>query len=413
MLEGIKVLDVSQMYAGPLAALLLADLGADVIKIEGPSGDRIRRTWAPASSGSAGNDSPRFVTMNRDKRSICLDLSSPAGREIFLDLVRLADVVIENQRPDVWQKWGLSYTVLAEVNPRIIMGSITGMGSTGPLSGRRTYDLISQAHSALYGALKTSDGTPIRGGYLLSDATAPLHLVSGVLAALWDRERTGTGRHVSVSLLSAGLWLQLTRIMRFEDHPELDADQAGVNALTSVYACSDGRWLVIALTSDAEWVELASTMGLPELLTYPEYKNHRSRLDNVTSLGEMLAGVFSTRPAAEWEELLNSRGIPSSRIAEPSEVLDDEQVVSNNWVVSRDHSRLGRYQTFGNFIQADGWQRSGTRAAPTLGEHTVEILSELGRSPADISRLTEEGVVLTQGVPAAGPDNTESQVKPT
>lgn len=394
-LAGIRVIDMSHQAAGPWCTSLLGDLGADVIKVEKPGrGDSIRYAdrsgRLPPEIGGLN-----FQGLNRNKRGITVDIGQPAGVELVQRLVRDADVLVENFRPGVMDRHGLGWEHLRTINPRLVYCSITAFGARGPLAQKPGMDLILQATGGLMGHTGEEGGPPIKSAPPVADITTGIYAAYGVCAALLARERSGEGQHVEIAMLDAVLSLfadnagnvltEGTRFPKFgSGHPDLVPYQA--------FEASDG-WFIVACLTNAFFRRLATALGREDLLADPRFATNPSRVAHREAVVDTLAGIFRTRPVAEWIALLEAHDIPTCRVQRLEEILDHPQVDANGLVVEHRDERRGRLRLLGPPLKLSRTPARFERPAPALGEHTAEVLREAGLSDAEIAALRAAKVV--------------------
>jgi crotonobetainyl-CoA:carnitine CoA-transferase CaiB-like acyl-CoA transferase len=376
-LEGARVVEVANYVAGPYASMLLADLGADVIKIEAPPHGDPYRNWA------SGGYSSMFCSLNRNKKSILLDLRTKQGLEVALVLTRTADVLIENARPGAMDRLGLGFDALHKLNPRLIYCSITGFGPTGPYSGRPGYDTVGQAMSGLL-SLLTDMHAPQAMGISLSDHLGGLFGCYAILAALAGRERTGEGQHVNTSLLQSSVAFLAENMTRYLEERRQPPTRATRAQTAQAYAFKDreGAPFVVHLSSpDKFWQGLARAIGRPELQDDPRFATRQRRIENWTEIQGLLDASFATDTRERWLERLQTEDVPSSALNNLQEVLADPQVQHLGLVQEVTHPRMGSMQMVGSGITLESTP-TRMNPAPLAGEHTEQILAELGFSPA-------------------------------
>ncbi|MBI4310669.1 MAG: CoA transferase [Chloroflexi bacterium] len=395
VLEGIRVLDLSQMLAGPLTAMYLADQGADVVKIESPEGDITRSIYA---TSSLGPNNTFFLAMNRNKRSIVLNLKRPEARPILQRLVVRSDVLIENTRPRTAKRLGLDYETLARINPRLVYASLTGFGDGGPLADRPAYDLIIQARAGIMGLHHLPDGFPLSAPVNVADCSAPMLLAYGIMLALFARERSGRGQRVSTSLLSCAIAMQAPHMTRVDDDPA--PLNRGPQAVYSPYRCQDGDWLIIVVLSDREWPRLCAALGLPHLAGDPAFATASGRGEHSTELAEIFMGVFATKPRDEWLRVLEAADVPCAPINSREDLLKESQAINNRMIVPFQHPVAGRGVSMGIPLQLSATPGALRRPAPSLGEHTEEVLAEIGLSPEERAHLRDIGIIPATSSPA-------------
>ncbi|MFH1140426.1 MAG: CoA transferase [Chloroflexota bacterium] len=393
-LSDIKVVEICQALSGPFASMLLADQGADVIKIEPTDGDRTRVVvpYLPEVEGM----SIRYVTFNRNKRSIALDLSKPKGRQLAYSLVRRADVLVINMRASARRRVGLTYEEIAAVNPRVIYASLTGYGEEGPDTDVPGVDIIIQARSGDLAARRIATGVmPSHTQLYDADMTAAMLLAYGVTLALRQREVTGVGQKVDTSLLQAAL---ACHTVNMTQRAGATANYGVVPAGKSTYMCSDGRYL-LALNAGAPWQRFCQVIGLDYLTKDTAYDTAAKRREKAEEIFQIVSRQFATRPAAEWEALLKADGHTASVVREIAEVYEDPQVVANHMITQFEQPGLGPVTVVNIPFQMSATSNESRfrRPAPSLGEQTQQVLEELGCTPSEIQSLKAEGVTSNQG----------------
>ena len=390
-LNGIRVLDVTQVMAGPYCAMLLCDLGADVIKVEmPPRGDASRRM-----AGARGTDSPAFNAVNRGKRGIVVDMKADRGRDVVLRLAGKADVFVENARPGVMDRMGLGYADLRGVNPGLVYASISGYGQTGPHGGRGGFDLVAQGVSGIMSVTGEPGGPPVKAGIPLTDLGAGLFAAVGILAALQHRARSGEGQHVDTSLVEAGVALSVWEATEFFASGRAPRPMGSAHRMSAPYqalACADG-YITIGAANDRLFERLCNLLGHPEWSSDPQYADDTARVANRRALAERIEAVTRLRPRAHWLALLEDHGVPCGPINTYADVFDDPQIAAREMVVETDHPTLGRVRTLGSPLKMSRTPPRPGRAAPLLGQHTDAVLREAGYAPADVAALRAAGVV--------------------
>jgi formyl-CoA transferase len=377
-LAGVHVLDLARVLAGPYAAMLLADLGAEVIKVERPGAGDDTRTWGPPFVATGeGPESTYFLSVNRGKRSAAIDLKDAAERGFTEALVRWADVLIENFRPGVMERLGLGDDRLAELNPRLIRLSISGFGDVGPDSDRVGYDQILQAEGGVMSVTGAAGGSPVKVGVPIADISAGLFGVVGVLAALVERDRSGIGQRVATSLLAGQVGIhtfQATRYLIAGDIPGLSGNHHPTVAPYGVFDAADGP-VVIAVGNDDIWRRFAPLAGLAA--TDERFSTNAARLAGAAELTEIINSAFARRRVADWLADLHRAGVPAGELKSMDRVYSGAQLQAQNLVWEVDHERLGRIRLPGNPLQFSRTAIAPGLPPPTLGQHTGEVRGAL------------------------------------
>ncbi len=388
-LEGLRVLELGNFMAGPFCGMLLGDLGADVIKVENPKGGDFTRTAAPFLEG----ESAPFLAVNRNKRSIAIDLKSDCGRELFLDLVRWSDVVVENLRPGTLDDLGIGYAVLCEANPRIILSSASGFGQTGPYKDRAALDLIVQGMSGLMAITGEEGRPPVKVGVPITDLAAGMFGAYAILAALRVRDRDGLGQHIDVSMLESAIALQVWETSGYLANGEVPGPLGSAHRFNAPYQAvrtADG-YVTIGATTPANWHSFCAVLGLDPLERDERFAQVHERRRNHRELAALIEAVTTLKPSEHWYRALERAGVPCGVLSSLDEVLDDEHVRARGVVREVDHPTIGTVRVTGSPVRFSRTPVRVERAGPLLGEHTREILRELGRS--DGEALERDGVV--------------------
>lgn len=390
LLDGIVVLDATQVMAGPYCAMLLADMGARVIKVEAPDGDSSRHM-----AGAQGDDSAAFNAVNRGKHGIVLDLAQDKGRSVFKRLSRGADIVIENYRPGVMAKLGLDYATLRVDNLRLIYASISGHGQTGPWAGKGGFDLIAQGLSGLMSVTGTTTSGPVKIGVPITDLGAGMFATMGILAALHHRSKSGEGQHIDTSLVEAGLAMSAWEVAMQSTTGEVPGPLGTAHRLAAPYQafqCADG-FITIGAANDRNFVKVARVLGHHEWLTDPRFATNTARIEHRDALTWLIEQETMVQTKAHWLSELESAGVPCGPILGYNEALITPQAVAREMSLEIDHPTLGRLRTLGTPLKMSGTPLNPRRRAPLLGEHTDDVLAEVGYTDDEIEQLRSTGAV--------------------
>src|SRR6202795_1944519 len=392
-LAGLKVVDLTHVMAGPTCTLMLADMGADVIKIEkSPNGDDTRHSIPP----KIGDEAASFLMMNRNKRGIVLDLKTAGGKEVLRRLIAGADVLVENFAPGAMERLGFGYEELHRDFPTLIYCSLSGFGRTGPYKHRRGFDLVAQAMSGIMSFTgERPDGPPVKCGAPLSDITAGILAAMGILAAYTHRLKTGQGQWVETSLFEAALvqtYWQAAIALATGVAPKAMGSAHPLNAPYQAFEASD-KWIVVGGANQKHWLRTLEVLGASELSQDPRFATGADRMAHLKQLETLLSARFQTRPAAYWLGALEDAGVPCGPVNDMLQALADPQTIAREMVVEVEHSSLGNVKTIGlpiKFSQTPGKVRTG---APLYGEHTGAVLSAYGFDADEIAALEQEGAV--------------------
>lgn len=391
MLDGVRVVDLSRVIAGPYCGMLLADLGADVVKVERPGrGDDLRFL----GGGEVGMSAP-FAAVNRNKRGIAVDLQHPEGQRIAFDLCRGADVVIENFLPGVAARLGLGYEAVRAVNPAVVYASVTGFGQDGPLSRRPGYNTIAQGMSGLMALTGPPGSPPTRVGGSVSDLAAALTAFGAVSAALVHRFRTGQGQHLDVSLLASSLGLLPDPAAIYLDtgvRPTREGNRNPNLSPAEAFRTRDG-WLNVVLMNPDQWGRFCEALGDPAMAEDPRFRTNADRLANHPAFKARVEEILGGRGTAEWAERFERASVAAGPVYEFDEVFADPQVKHLGLVAEVDQPGLGQVRMLATPFRASATPPVIRRPAPRLGEHTREVLAELGLDDAEIDRLAKTGAV--------------------
>lgn len=394
-LSGVRILDLTHMLSGPYGAMILADLGAETIKVEPLKGERTRKLLATDPKNSLNGQGAYFVTLNRNKQSVAVDLKSDAGLEVFYDLVRSADIVIENFSAGVATKLCIDFEHLSKINPRIITCSISGFGSSGPNYQRPAFDQVVQALGGGMSMTGQDTHQPTRAGIPIGDLGGGMFGVMGVLAALYEREQSGQGQHVDISMLDCQISMlnyMATMFFLSGEVPTPIGNSHFVHVPYNSYPTADGH-IIIAVIFDSFWENLLEVIDEPEF-HHEKYRTQPARLADKAFIDGRLAEILSTESSEYWLTRLEEKRIPCARVNSLDEALADEQVLSRNMVVELSHPEGGSTRGPGNPIKLSRTSEESFSAAPLLGQHTDQVLRELlGYSEEQMGSLRASGAV--------------------
>ncbi len=392
-LKGIKVIELAQIMAGPTCGMLLADMGADVIKVEKlPGGDDTRSYTEPSIRG----ESAAFMILNRNKRGIAVNLKKPGGLEVVKRLLADADVVTENYRKGTLEKLGLGYDVLEKLNPRLIYCAVSGYGRTGPYADKGGFDLIAQGFAGIMSITGEPGGPPAKSGTSIADINAGILAALGIVSALVSRATTGRGQMVETSLMEAAIQQTYWQSAIFFATGVNPGPTGSAHILTAPYQAfptKDG-WINVGGANQSNWERIVKVIGRPELAEDARFRTNGDRMKNLAALTPLIAERLLSRPSAEWILEFEAAGVPAGPVNKIGEMLGDPQVAARAMVLEVDHPRAGRVKTLGTPIKFSATPGEVTRAAPVLGEHTREVLEGLGYTSAEIDHLRNEGAVL-------------------
>ncbi|MBI3757101.1 MAG: CoA transferase [Deltaproteobacteria bacterium] len=390
-LSGVRVLDLTQVMAGPFCAMLLGDQGADVIKIEPPEGDATRRMGK-----SFGKESVCFWAMNRNKRAMTLNLKDPRAQEIVRTLAARTDILVENYRPGVMKAFGLGYDQLHAINPRLIYASISGFGATGPYAQRGGFDLVAQGMSGIMSITGEVDRPPVKCGIPVTDLGAGLLALQAILAAYIHRLQTGEGQFIDTSLFEAGVALSIWESTQYFSTGEIPEPVGSAHRMSAPYQairCADG-YITLGAANQRTWERFAHTVGLSELIDRPEYKENSSRVQHRHQLARDIEVVTITQPRAHWLALLEEAGVPCGPIYNYAEVFADPHVQARELAQEMDHPVGGRIKVLGPAVKLSETPAQLARRSPLYGEHTAEILREIGYTESHIQELASTGAII-------------------
>ena len=390
-LDGVVVLDCTQVMAGPFCTLLLGDMGADVIKVERPEGDDVRRQGPPWIAGRAAS----FMAINRNKRSIVLNLRTDEGKDVFRTLAQRADVVTENFRPGTMDRLGLGYKQLSALKPSLIYAAISGFGQTGPYSQRRGFDLVAQGMSGLMSVTGNPGGPPVKVGVPITDLTSGMYAAYGILNAYVHRLKTGQGQMVDTSLLEAGIAYSFWESTVYFYGGEVPGPLGSAHRLSAPYQAfrtSDG-YMNIGGATQRTWASLCRAIGREDLVSDPRFTEPGDRKMRETELAATLEETFSTRTTAHWMKTLDEAGVPCGPINDLDQVYNDPHVLARNMLVEQEDPEIGTLKNIGIPVKLSETPGRIRRRAPDLGEHTREVLLEAGYSAGDLDRMREAGTL--------------------
>ena len=400
-LDGIRVLDLSRVLAGPWATQLLADLGAEVIKVEKPGQGDDTRAWGPPwhEGPDGARVSAYFLSANRGKRSIAIDIAKPCGAALVRRLAAKSDVMVENYKVGALARYGLDAVALRRADPRLIVASITGFGQDGPYAARAGYDFMIQAMGGMMSITGRADGEPgggpLRAGVAIADLFTGMYAATAILAALQGRERTGEGAHIDLALLDVQVAVLANQAMNYlvgginpprqgNTHPNIVPYQS--------FAVADGE-IVVAVGNDAQFIRFTEIAGHPEWSADPRFATNAARVANRGALIPQIARSMLQQSASEWLQDFDQAGVPAGPINDLGSVFDDPQVRHRAMQSALVSEAFGALPSVGSPIRIDGGRNDGSIAPPALGEHTWQILAELGVEPAEIDRLAAERIV--------------------
>ena len=391
-LDGVKVLDLTQIMAGPYCTMILADMGADVVKVEKPNGgDDTRRMGPPFIEG----ESAAFLGINRNKRSIVVDLRSDEGREIVMEMARRYDILVQNFRPGSLERMGLGYDQVRELNPSMVYCTISGFGVTGPYARRGGFDLVTQGMSGLMSVTGHPDSPPTKVGVPVCDLNAGMFAAIGILTAYINRLKTGEGQHVDTSLLEGGIAYTFWESAMYFATGTIPGPKGSAHRLTAPYQAfetSDG-YVNVGAANQANWERLCSAIEREDLVSDPRFVEPKDRMNNLDALIATLEQTFSLKSSDYWLDALEAAGVPAGPIYDIQQVYEDPQVRAREMIVETDHPVAGRTSNIGIPIKLSETPGRFQRPAPTLGQHTNEVLGELGRTDNDIAALRAQGSI--------------------
>jgi crotonobetainyl-CoA:carnitine CoA-transferase CaiB-like acyl-CoA transferase len=392
-LDGVKVLDFTAIMAGPYCTLMLADMGADVVKIESfPEGDGSRK-FDPKVNG----ESYCFAVLNRNKKSVALDMKSARGKDIFMKLARDADILIENYRPGVTRKLGIDYQTIQGINPGIIYASISGFGQTGPYSRKGGYDIIAQGISGIMTMTGEPGGRPAKVGIAMNDIAAGTTALYSILGAYIKRLKTGEGVYLETSLMEAGLAWTFWEFGAYFGGGEIPIATGTRHRRSTPYQAYRTRdaYVTVGANNEKLWAAFcAQVLERPALMEDARFKSLAARLKNIDALQAEIEKVFAAHPTEHWVKKLDAAGVPGGPVFSYVQALDNEHSRARNMVVEIDHPKIGRMKALGNPVKASAELARSRLPAPWLGQHSAEVVRSLGYGDADIAALFADGVVF-------------------
>jgi len=390
-LMGVKVLDVSQVMAGPYSCMLLADMGADVIKVEPPgNGDQTRGAMGFKMKGP---DSMGFLNMNRNKRSIAINLKSEAGKAILFKLVKEADILVENYRPGVMKRLGVGYEVMSKINPALVYVSISGFGQSGPWAMRPGFDLMAQAMSGIMSVTGNGDGKPVKAGVPVADIGCALFATYAALSAYIGAKNTGQGQYIDASLFDSALAFSIWDTSEYWGTGNPPVALGTANRMTAPYQAVKAKdgYFVMGATNNKLWQKLCEILERPDLLQKAEYQTIAGRLGQREQLIQELEKSFALKSADEWIDLLLEHGIPAGPILDYPQAFESEHGRHRQMRIEIDHPLEGKVPNIGFAVKMQGTPQEVRRHPPLLGEHTQEVLMQAGFTPDEIKALEEQG----------------------
>ena len=391
-LEGVKVLDLTTVMAGPYCSMVLGDMGAEIIKIENfPEGDASRR-FDP----KINDESYCFAVLNRNKKSVALNMKDPRGKEIFMKLAAKADIITENFRPGVVRKLGIDYDSVRKFNPGVIYASMSGFGQTGPYGKKGGFDIVAQGMSGIMMMTGHPGGRPAKVGIAMNDIASGVTALYGILGAYIGKLRTGNGQYLETSLLEAGLAWTIWEFGAYfgaGELPTATGTRHRRSAPYQAYKTRDG-YVTVGANNNKLWHNFCTMVcGKPEWLADPRFKDLPSRLKNIDELEKEIEAVFATQPTAYWVEKLDAAEVPGGPVYGYDQIMNDPHIKARNMIVEIDHPKMGRIKTLGLPLKSTGELTSIRKPAPWLGQHSDEVLHDLGYGEAEIDALFESGAV--------------------
>jgi crotonobetainyl-CoA:carnitine CoA-transferase CaiB-like acyl-CoA transferase len=391
-LDGVRVLELAHLIAGPICGMYFADMGADVVKVESREAPDAGRSIYRVFRGGEGI---LHLTVNRNKRGLCVDLKRPEGRQVFLRLARWADVIIEGFRGGVAEKLGIDYESVKAVNPRLIYCSVSAFGPDGPWRDKPGLDSLVQAVGGLMAITGETDGGPVLCGAPVADTLAGLLAVAGILTAIVGRARSGQGQRVDASILNGLLLAHTARLSVFHETGEQPGRWGSGHPEVAPYQAFRAKddWIFVAVWVDRLWEPFCGAVGRPELVMDPRFATREARITHRKELGAVLEGVFATRTVAEWMEALERADVLCAPINDYPALVRDPQVLATGMIVEQEHPRAGRFKTINTPVRFEKTPGRIRRPAPALGEHSREVLGEAGFDQGEIETLAAGRII--------------------
>ena len=379
---------MTQGIAGPGTCMYLADQGADVIKVEEPVGGDPSRSQA--DDPVLGNNSRSFLAYQRNKRSLALDVRRPEGKKVLLQLIEQSDVLVTNMRAAAAARLGIDYAKLQKLNPRLIYGHITGWGSKGPFAERGGFDRLTQGYAGVMHR-RWADGTPVTAGIWVSDPSVPMLMAYGITLALYAREKTGRGQKVETSLLQAAVAMQFNALIKVERAKEPFKEDE--DTTYGIFKCADERYINVTALRPQQFVRFAQLLGLDDVANDRRADDPNLRAEFRKESGPLITKALSERPSHEWLELLNEADVPASAILDRAEVFDQPQIIENEMIVRVEHPQVGPVQVIGPPVHLSETPGAVRFPSPALGQHTDDVLGEIGYSGGEIAALRDQEVI--------------------
>jgi len=391
-LEGIKVLDLSRALAGPYCTMMLADMGAEVIKVEMPGKGDDSRSWGPPF---VEGESAYFMSINRNKKSITLNMKSGKSMEIIHKLIKLSDVLVENFRPGAMERLGLGYEHVKEINPRIIYASISGFGQDGPYRMLPGFDQVLQGMGGLMSITGEPGGPPIKVGVAIADISGGMFAAYGIVVALYNREKTGRGQMIDVSLLDSQVAWLTYRAGAYFTSGEIPQPVGSGHPVIVPYQAFKAKdvYINIAVGNDQLWEKFCRAVGLEKVMDDPKFATNAKRVENREEIVKIISDLIATRNGEEWLKIITDAGVPCGPIYTVDKIFADPQVLHRQMLKELDHPKAGKVRVTGIPVKLSDTPGKVKTAPPVLGQHTQEILNELGYSDHDVEKLRQEKLV--------------------